>query len=77
MSERPIANYAEETPWPAGSTPPDRAYHANRRPTAAEERDEMQSKMLSKYGQDAIESAAEHRAQHAADLAKFEEENRK
>jgi hypothetical protein len=50
----------------------DRAQDANRRPTAAEERDEHQSKLLSKYGQDAMDSNAEHQARHEAELAEFE-----
>lgn len=46
----------------------DRAHDVNRRPTAAEERDENQSKLLSKYGQDAAEDAAERQARHAEEL---------
>jgi hypothetical protein len=67
-----IPNYAEETPWPKGATPPDRAHHANRRPTAAEERDENASKLYNKYMPDAIESRDIHAAAHAADLAEHE-----
>ena len=52
----------------------DRAHNANRRPTAAEERDEMHSKMISKYSQDAIDSNAEHQARHDESLAAFERE---
>jgi hypothetical protein len=66
-----IPNYAEQTPFPKGAVK-DRAHDASRRPTAAEERDEHQSKLLSKYGQDAIDSHAEYQARHEADLAKLE-----
>jgi hypothetical protein len=37
-----------------------------------EEIDERDSKMLSKYGQDAIDSNKEHEARHAAEKAEFE-----
>jgi hypothetical protein len=37
-----------------------------------EEMDERDSKMLSKYGQDAIDSNREHEARHAAEKAEFE-----
>jgi hypothetical protein len=62
---KPIPNYAEKSEWPAGAVPPDRAYHVNRRPTAAEERDEAQSKLISMYAQDAEESGASREAAHA------------
>jgi hypothetical protein len=52
----------------------DRAHNANRRPTAAEERDELHSKMISKYSQDAIDSNAEYQTRHAEELAAFEKE---
>jgi hypothetical protein len=66
-----IPNYAEQTPFPKGAVK-DRANDANRRPTVGEERDEHQSKLLSKYGQDALDSHAEHQARHEAELAKLE-----
>ena len=66
-----IPNYAEQTPFPKGAVR-DRAYETNRQPTASEERDEHQSKLLSKYGQDAIDSQAEFQARHATELANLE-----
>ena len=62
-----ISSYAEQTPWPEGSVL-DRAHDSSRRPTLSEERDEHQSKLLSKYGQDAIDSHAEQLARHKEDL---------
>lgn len=70
-----IPNYAEKAPWPKGAVR-DRAHEATRRPTAAEERDEHQSKLYNKYMPDAIESQERYEAKHAEELAKFEAENK-
>ena len=63
-----VPNSAPAHVWPAGSVAPDRARHGNRRPTAAEERDEVQSKLYNGTGYDAQESAERHEAAHAHEV---------